>query len=65
MAERYRTPGGWTVEVVQLAEGQRLRIRHHGFYVADVVNVDDLARWIPAAQLAQLEREPDTLILAA
>ena len=65
MAERYRTPGGWTVEVVQLAEGQRLRIRHHGFYVADVVNVDDLARWIPAAGLAQLEREPETLILAA
>ena len=65
MGDRYRTPGGWTVEVVQLAEGQRLRIRHHGFYVADVVNVDDLARWIPAAQLAQLEREPDTLILAA
>jgi hypothetical protein len=43
----------------------RLRIRHYGFYVADVVNVDDLARWIPAAELAQLEREPDTLILAA
>jgi len=59
----YRTPGGWTVEVVQIAAGDRLRIRHHGFYVADVANVDDLARWIPAAELVQLERE--TLIRAA
>jgi antitoxin (DNA-binding transcriptional repressor) of toxin-antitoxin stability system len=63
MADRYRTPGGWTVEVVRVAAGERLRIRHHGFHVADVVNVDDLARWIPAAELAQLER--DTLVLAS
>jgi hypothetical protein len=63
MADSYRTPGGWTVEVVQLAKGDRLRIRHHGFYVADALSVDDLARWIPAAGLAQLER--DTLIPAA
>jgi hypothetical protein len=61
MSDRYRTPGGWTVEVVQLSAGDRLRIRHHGFYVADVLSVDDLARWIPSAELAQLER--DTLIL--
>jgi hypothetical protein len=33
MAERYRTPGCWTVEVVQLTEGDRLRIRHHGFFI--------------------------------
>jgi len=65
MADRYRAPDDWNVEVVQLAAGDRLRIRHHGFYVADVANVDDLARWIPAAELAQLEREPETLILAA
>jgi hypothetical protein len=63
MAGRYRTPGGWTVEVVQLAAGERLRIRHHGFYVADVASVDGLARCIPAVELEQLEREP--LILAA
>jgi hypothetical protein len=63
VGDRYRTPDGWTVEVVQLAAGDRLRIRHHGFHVADVANVDDLAGWIPAAELAQLER--DTLILAA
>jgi hypothetical protein len=57
MADRYRTPGGWTVEVVQLAAGERLRIRHHGYYVADVGNADDLARWIPADELVQLERD--------
>jgi Secreted repeat of unknown function len=57
------TPDGWTVEVVELDAGGRLRIRHHGFQVADVANADDLARWIPAAELAQLER--DTLIPAA
>jgi hypothetical protein len=56
-------PDGWTVEVVQLTAGKRLRIWQHGFYVADFANVDDLARWIPAAELAQLER--DRLILAA
>lgn len=56
MADRYHSPGGWTVEVVQLAEGERLRIRHHGFYVADVAAVDGLARWIPADELKRLER---------
>jgi hypothetical protein len=63
MVDRYRTPGGWTLEVVQLAAGERLRIRHHGIYVADVASVDGLARCIPAVELEQLEREP--LILAA
>jgi hypothetical protein len=65
VADRYRTPGGWTVEVVQLASGERLRVRHHGFYVADVASVDQLARWIPAAELEQLERDHGPLILAA
>jgi hypothetical protein len=63
MADLYCTTDDWTVEVVQLAAGDRLRIRHHGFYLADVRNVDDLARWIPAAELAQLGR--DMLVLAA
>jgi len=57
-------PVGWTVEVVRLAAGDRLRIRHYGFHVADIFSIDDLGRWIPAAELAQLERDPDTLILA-
>jgi hypothetical protein len=63
MADLYRTPDGWTIEVVRLAAGVRLRIRHHGFHIADVANADDLARWVPTAELAQLEG--DTLILAA
>jgi hypothetical protein len=63
MANRYHTPGGWTIEIVHLAEGERLRIRHHGFYIADVASVDGLGRWIPAQELEQLE--PDTLILTA
>ena len=63
MADRYHTPGGWTIEVVQLAEGERLRIRHHGYYIADVRNLADLEHWIPQDQLEYLER--DTLILAS
>jgi hypothetical protein len=50
MADRYRTPDEWTVEVVQLGAGERLRIRHHGFYVADFASGDQLGRWIPAAE---------------
>jgi hypothetical protein len=56
MADRYRTPGGWTIEVVQLAEGERLRIRHHGFYVADVRSVADLERWVPQDEPGRLRR---------
>lgn len=44
MGDRYRTPGAWTVEVVRLAAGDRLRVRHHGFWVADVANVDEHVR---------------------
>ena len=63
MADHYRTPDDWTVEVVQLAEGERLRIRHHGYYIADVRSVSELERWIPQAELEHLDR--DTLIPAA
>jgi hypothetical protein len=58
VGDRYRTPDGWTVEVVRLEIGERLRVRHNGFYIADVRSADDLGRWIPATELAQLEREP-------
>jgi len=44
MAGRYPTPDRWTVEVVQLVAGRRLRIIRHGFYIADVRSADDLAR---------------------
>jgi hypothetical protein len=63
MADCYRTPDGRTVEVVQLAEGERLRIRHYGYYIADVRSVPDLGRWIPQNELERLER--DMLILVA
>jgi hypothetical protein len=35
VGDRYRTPGGWTVEVLQIAAGERLRIRHHSYAIAD------------------------------
>jgi len=35
VGDRYRIPGGWTVEVLQLAVGERLRVRHYGYYIAD------------------------------
>jgi hypothetical protein len=44
MADRSRTPDGWTIEVVKPAEGDRPRIRHHGFYVGDARRVNDLTR---------------------
>jgi hypothetical protein len=42
MADRYRTASGWSVEVVERSatpdhsDGQQLRVRYCGFYVADV-----------------------------
>jgi hypothetical protein len=63
VADRYHTPDDWTVEVVQLAEGERLRIRHHGYYIADVRSVPELERWIPQAELVHLNH--DTLIQAS
>jgi len=56
MADRYRTADGlWTVEVVRLTgtpdrhDGVWLRIRHHGFYVADVRGIIELAAFFPVA----------------
>jgi hypothetical protein len=66
MSDRYRAPGGWTVEVVQLSgtpdrrDGEWLRVRYYGFHVADVGSVAELQKWVC---LADLER--DTLALAA
>ncbi len=53
LAERYRSPGGWSIQVVQLgdqASSERLRIRHHGYYIADVSSIAELERWIPPAE---------------
>ena len=66
MADRYRAPGGWTVEVVRLTctpdhhDGEWIRIRQYGAYAADVRSVAELEHWIPLAELEQ-----ETLALAA
>jgi hypothetical protein len=60
MAERWRAPGGFTVEVVRLSctpdktDGERLRLTQYGSWVADVRTVGELERWIDLAYL-----EPD------
>jgi hypothetical protein len=67
MADRYRPPGGWTVDVIHLSStpdhrhGAWLRVSLHGSHVADVRTVAKLAQWFPLAEL-----EPDgPLSLAA
>jgi hypothetical protein len=59
MAERWRAPGGWTVEVVRVTgtgnrDGEWLRVRQYGFWTADVRGVAELAQWFPLTDL-----EPD------
>jgi len=50
---KYKTKGGYSVEVVQLATGDWLRVRHHGFYVADVRTVAELERYFPLSDLEE------------
>lgn len=57
MADRYRTPTGWSVEVVRLSstpdhhDGDWLRVCYFGFYVADVRTPEELARYFPLSEL--------------
>ncbi|HEV2243503.1 MAG TPA: hypothetical protein VGR98_20830 [Streptosporangiaceae bacterium] len=57
MAPTYRTKAGYTVEVVQLSDtsgnhdGEWLRVRYHGFHVADVRSVAELERYFPLGEL--------------
>jgi hypothetical protein len=65
MAERWRAPGGWTVEVVRVTgtgshDGEWLRVCQHGYWTANVKTVAELERWFPLAEL-----EPDALALVA
>jgi hypothetical protein len=66
MTDRYRTASGWSVEPVSLTltpdrhDGQWLRVRYLGYYIADCGSVAELERWIP---LTEMER--DALTLAA
>jgi len=60
MADRWHAPGGWSVEVIRLSgtpdrhDGEWIRVRQHGCWVADVRSVREIERWI---RLAELEPE--------
>lgn len=62
MAARYRTADGWAVETVRLTmtpdhhDGEWIRLRRFGYWIADVRAVEDLARYVSLAEL-----EPDGL----
>jgi hypothetical protein len=66
MADRWRAPGGWAVEVVHLTgtpdrrDGEWLRVTQYGSWVADVRSVADLERYFPLASLG-----PEVLARAA
>jgi hypothetical protein len=66
MADRWRAPGGWTVEVVRLSltpdrhDGEWIRLKQFGAFHADVRTPAEVERWVPLADLEQ-----DTLALAA
>jgi hypothetical protein len=66
MADRWRAPGGWSVQVVDLSvtpdkrDGEWLRVSYRGWWVADVRSVAELEQWFPVADL-----EPDGLVLVA
>jgi hypothetical protein len=64
MADRYRAPGGWCVEVIHLAatsgnrDGEWLRVSYRGLWVADVRTPAELERWFPLASLEQQTLAP-------
>ena len=66
MAPTYRTKDGYSVEVIQLSDssgnhdGEWLRVRYHGYHVADVRSVAELERYFPLGAL-----EADALVNAA
>jgi hypothetical protein len=54
MGAMYRTRDGYTVEVVRLADtGEWLRVRYHGFHVADVRTISELERYVPLSDLEE------------
>ena len=50
---KYKTKDGYSVEVVQLATGDWLRVRHHGFHVADVRTIAELESYFPLSDLEE------------
>lgn len=65
MADRYRAPEGWTVEVVHLTgtpdhhDGEWLRVKQYGIWTADVRTIPELQQWVDLSEL-----EPDWLSLS-
>lgn len=58
MVVHYRTSDGcWSVEIVRLTEtpnkrdGEWIRLRQYGFYVADLRSVAELERYVALAEL--------------
>jgi len=55
VAERYRTPDGWAVEVVQMTgtsdrhDGESFRVSYCGYHVGYARSVEELQRWVPLA----------------
>jgi hypothetical protein len=66
MAPKYRTKDGYSVEVIELSDtsgnhdGEWLRVRYHGYHVADVRSIAELERYFPLGEL-----EADALVNAA
>lgn len=67
MAESWRAPGGWRVQIVRLEgtpdrrDGTWLRVTQFGWWAADVASVAELERFFPLTELL----EDDGLVLAA
>ena len=57
VAARYRTADGWSVEVVRLSgtpdkhDGEWIRVRQFGWFVADVRSIACLERYVALAEL--------------
>jgi hypothetical protein len=66
VADRWRAPGGWTVEVVRLHatpdkhDGEWLWVRRFGWWSAGVRSPGELRQWLALGDL-----EPESLDLAA
>jgi hypothetical protein len=58
MSQRWRPPDGCSMEAVRLAspdqrDGTWLRVGHFGYWLADVLQVFELAEWFPPGELRE------------
>jgi len=62
MAAHYKTEDGWSVEVVNLTctpnkhDGEWIRVRHFGWYVADLRSVEALESYVALTELEEALR---------